>query len=340
MTTPLRPRTPSMMDVAKHVGVSHQTVSRVINNHPAVKDDTRQRVQAAMAEIGYRRNRSARALVTNRTFTIGALVANSHLYGPSTALMAIERSAHAQGYSVTVSAPETSTAKATASAISRLIDLGVDGIVAIAPTRSVLAATITAAADMPLVALTSGDVSGTDVSTIDIDQIEGARLAVRHLIGLGHQKIAFLAGPEDDFHAECRLEGWKQAMTAAGLDGPMISAGSWLPNDSYRLAKQFLSDDRSLTALFTANDHMALGALRAAHELGRSVPEMVSVVGFDDIPGASHFIPPLTTVRQQIGVIGAMAVDALVNRIGGGEPETRLIRPRLIERASTAAPPE
>jgi DNA-binding LacI/PurR family transcriptional regulator len=276
-----------MTDVAKLAGVSHQTVSRVINGSPQVRPATRERVLAAMAELDYRPNSAARALVTGRSRTLGVVSFDTTLYGPASTLYAIERAAHDAGYFIMTVSLEALDRESVLSAVDRLRLQGVDGILVIAPLKGAGEALVNLpSSGLPLVAVEAGPAGALPV--VAVDQIAGAELATRHLLELGHATVAHIAGPPDFLEAELRIEGWRAALAAAGAEAPPVLAGDWSPRSGYEITQGLLRDGRP-SAVFVANDQMALGALRALHEAGHEIPGQVSVVGFDDIP-EEHYL--------------------------------------------------
>jgi DNA-binding LacI/PurR family transcriptional regulator len=321
-----------MADVARLAGVSQQTVSRVLNDSPHVRPDTRERVREAIRKLEYRPNRLARALVTGRSRTLGVLSFDTTLYGPASTLFAIERAAHDAGYFVSIASLRSLDAESVRTAVERLREQGVDGVLAIAPQVSAAAGLLQAPADVPIVATEAG--SPGSVPLVAVDQQAGARLATEHLLGLGHRTVWHVAGPPDWLEATDRISGWRAALEAAGAVAPPPLPGDWSARSGYALA-EMIGD---ATAVFAANDQMALGLLRALHELGRRVPEDVSIAGFDDIPEAAYFTPPLTTVRQRFDEVGARALRLLLDRIEGGARGADTVAPELVVRASTAPP--
>ena len=328
-----------MTDVAKLAGVSHQTVSRVINGSPQVRPATRERVLAAMAELDYRPNSAARALVTGRSQTLGVVSFDTTLYGPASTLYAIERAAHDAGYFIMTVSLEALDRDSVLSAVDRLRLQGVDGILVIAPLKGAGEALVDLPRGLPLVAVEAGPADALPVVTVD--QIAGAQLATRHLLELGHPTVAHIAGPPDFLEAELRIEGWRSALAAAGAEAPPVLAGDWSPRSGYELGRQLVRDSHP-SAIFVANDQMALGALRALHEAGYEIPRQVSVVGFDDIPEAQYFTPPLTTVRQDFSEMGRSSLRLLLELMQNpGQPPQRLtIAPELVVRRSTGPPPK
>ena len=333
-----RPKAPVMSDVGRLAGVSHQTVSRVINGSPHVRPETRSRVLAAMEELGYRPNSVARALVTGRSNTLGVVSFDTTLYGPASTLFGIEKAAHEAGYFIIVASLKALNRPSVSDAVERLRRQGVDGILVIAPQREAGDALLHTHADVPLVAVEAGPEQG--VAVVAVDQIAGAVSATRHLLELGHETVWHISGPSNFIESQQRQAGWRTTLEGAGAERPEPLVGDWSPSAGYELGRR-LSRDPAVTAVFVANDQMALGLLRAMHEAGRPVPGELSVVGFDDIPEASYFLPPLTTVRQDFNEMGTRSLRLLLRTIETGEPPRSgsLVPPELIVRASTSAPP-
>jgi DNA-binding LacI/PurR family transcriptional regulator len=334
--TESRRRTPVMADVAKLAGVSHQTVSRVINDSPQVRDTTRERVLVAMQELDYHPNSAARALVTGRSRTLGVVSFDTTLYGPASTLYAIERAAHEADYFITIVSLEALDRASVLSAVERLRMQGVDGILVIAPLLGAVEALVDLPRDIPLVAVEAGPVDSVPV--VAVDQFAGAVLATRHLLELGHPTVWHIAGPPDFLEAAQRVDGWRSTLQAAGAAAPPVLAGDWSPRSGYELGQRLVGED-GLTAIFVANDQMALGVLRALHEAGYEIPRQVSIVGFDDIPEAPYFTPPLTTVRQDFSEIGRSSLRLMLEMMESdaeGSTAPRMVAPELIVRSSTA----
>jgi DNA-binding LacI/PurR family transcriptional regulator len=331
-------RDPAMTDVARLAGVSHQTVSRVLNGHPNVREQTRLRVRAAIAQLGYRPNKAARALVTGRSQLIGVIAQNSSLYGPASLLAAFELAAAEAGFSVSLRRVKELDRSSIASAVEHHRDSRVAGIVAIAPTASANEALADVPAGVPLVTI-DGD-PARSAPLVTVDQTAGAFLATRHLLDAGHSTVWHVSGPPDWFDSAGRVRGWTQALESAGVEVPPLVAADWSAAAGYR-AGQMLARMPEVTAVFAANDHLALGLLRAMHERGRSVPDDVSVVGFDDVPEAAYFIPPLTTVRPDFDAVARETLELLLAQVSEGEVESsqRTIAPALVSRNSVGPPP-
>jgi DNA-binding LacI/PurR family transcriptional regulator len=332
-------RAPVMSDVGRLAGVSHQTVSRVINGSLHVRPETRDRVLWAMRELNYRPNSVARALVTGRSKTLGVVTFDTTLYGPATTLYGVERAAHEAGYFIIATSLKAMDRSSVPEAIERLRRHGVDGILVITPQEQSAEALLHApAGDTPLVAVEAGPTQAVPV--VAIDQHAGAAMATQHLLDLGHRTVWHITGPTDFLESQQRTHGWRTTLEASGADAPEPLIGDWSPRAGYELGRR-LTAEPSLTAIFVANDQMALGVLRAMHEAGRKVPEELSIVGFDDIPEAAYFAPPLTTVRQDFDDMGSRSVRLLLQMLETGQapPTPAAVQPQLILRESTDVPP-
>ncbi|MEW2476445.1 MULTISPECIES: LacI family DNA-binding transcriptional regulator [Micromonospora] len=327
-----------MTDVARLAGVSHQTVSRVLNGHPNVREQTRLRVQAAIAELGYRPNRAARALVTGRSQVIGVVAQNTTLYGPASLLAALEQTAAESGFAVSVGSVRDLDHRSISAVVERHLAHRVAGIVVIAPVESAGEALERLPNDVPLVTV-DGD-PRRPMPLVTVDQAAGARAATQHLLDAGHRTVWHVSGPSDWFDSAGRIEGWRSALLSAGVEIPPLVPADWSAAAGYRCG-QMLARMPDVTAVFTANDHLALGVLRALHEHGRRVPDDISVVGFDDVPEAAYFIPPLTTVRPDFVAVARASLEMLLAQIetdsGGALRET--IAPSLVSRQSVGPPP-
>ncbi|MEW9548450.1 LacI family DNA-binding transcriptional regulator [Nonomuraea sp. NPDC050783] len=323
-----------MADVAEAAGVSHQTVSRVLNGHPHVREETRARVLQAVERLGYRRNMQARALVTRRSRTLGAVVFGTTLHGPASTLYGIEQAARAAGYFLSIVTLKTPDRQETQEALSHLADQGVGGIIVASPQLLAGAAP----AGMPVVVIEGGHVAEAPVACVD--QAAGARSVTEHLLALGHETVWHVSGPPDWSEAASRAAGWRTALAAAGRTTPEPVPGDWSPRSGYEAGRRLLREP-GVTAVFAANDQMALGLLRAFAEVGVRVPAHISVAGYDDIPEAAFFSPPLTTVRPDFESVGRQGFELLLELMEGRQaeaPERRVIEPLLITRQSTAGP--
>lgn len=328
-----RARVPSIRDVARLAGVSHQTVSRVLNEHPSIRPETKKRVLDAISVLDYRPNLAARALVTSRSHTIGILSATIGEFGPTSSIASIEDAARAEGYSVnTVNLPAT-TPEAIGDAIRQLSREQVSGIVVLAPQVRVFNVLRGMAVGLPFVSLQTA--SGSDGFSHSADQVAGARLITEHLIELGHADIVHLAGPQDWIEAESRMRGYLEALREADLPTFPPIRGDWTADFGY-FAGQELARRRDFTAVFAANDLMAIGLMHGFRDAGLHVPGDVSVVGFDDIPVAAHVQPTLTTVHQDFPELGRRAVRILLAEIRGEQaPVFGALAPTLRARESS-----
>jgi DNA-binding LacI/PurR family transcriptional regulator len=325
-----------MADVARLAGVSHQTVSRVVNDHPNVRPQTRDNVLAAISELAYRPNAAARTLVTRRTHTLGVISCDTDLFGPASMLYGIEQAAAGSYFVCVASLPALDHGLAL-DAVERLLGQGVEGIIVIAPSTSAVAALGGVPPEVPLVAVGCG--TSAPLVSVAVDNAAGALAATQYLLDLGHRCVHYVGGPESNLDGQERTAGWRRALARSGITAPEILTGDWSSRSGYAAGRR-LAVMPEVTAVFCVNDQMALGVLRALSEHGRRVPDDVSVVGFDDIPEAEFFLPPLTTVRQDFGRLGRRAVRLLVERLAGACPDgpQQPVGTELIVRASTAGP--
>lgn len=342
-------RAPVMTDVAQAAGVSHQTVSRVLNGHPNVKPTTRERVLAAIRELGYRPNVAARTLVTRRTRTLGVISFSTTLYGPAMMLHGVEQAAKDLDYLVTVAALPALDRRSVLDAVERLRGQAVEGLIVIAPQRTVVNALSLTTTDIPLVAVGCGAYSNH--ASVTVNNQSGAARATELLLDLGHRTVHHVAGPRTWLDAQEREAGWRSALEARGVTiVEPVYGGDWSARSGYELGRELAGRVRDtvdpVTALFCANDHMALGVLRAVQEAGLRVPEDLSVIGFDDIPEAEYFGPPLTTIRQDFDELGRRALATLIDLLHDAASAAPIPRaalrvttePSLVVRESTAMP--
>uniref|UniRef100_UPI0040534CD7 LacI family DNA-binding transcriptional regulator n=1 Tax=Microbacterium sp. LWO14-1.2 TaxID=3135263 RepID=UPI0040534CD7 len=312
-----RARMPSIRDVARLAGVSHQTVSRVLNDHPSIRPETKAKVLDAISVLDYRPNLAARALVTSKSNMLGILSATVGEFGPTSSIVGIEDAAREEGYSVSTLNLSATSPEAIGSALRQLAREQVDGIVVLAPQVRVFHVLRAMASDTPFVSLQTA--SGSDGVSLSADQVAGARTATEHLIALGHSDIIHLAGPQDWIEAESRMRGYLEALREADLPTFPPIRGDWTADFGY-FAGQELARRRDFTAIFVANDQMAIGLMHGFRDAGIRVPEDVSVVGFDDIPVSAHVAPTLTTVHQDFPELGRRAVRLLLAQIRGEDP--------------------
>lgn len=326
-------RAPSMHDVAARAGVSHQTVSRVLNDFAGIRPDTRERVLAAIEELGYRRNLAARALVTGRTQTIGMVGPRIPDLGPLSTLHSVEEAARSAGFHTLMTSAEPTAASVT-DALDFLVGRGVDGVALVAQQQVIADALAGYPADVPLVhLLTGGEPRGLAAS---IDQRAGARQALEHLVDQGHTRIQHISGPPTYIESQLRRDEYLNVVAEKRLARFDVLEGDWTADAGYAAG---LRVDPRATAVFCANDQMAFGAIHALSTRGRSVPGDISIVGFDDTSEARHSLPPLTTVRQDFATVGRMAVDLIIARMEGRDTSlTPLLSPELVVRGTVAPP--
>ncbi|MGA0567705.1 LacI family DNA-binding transcriptional regulator [Rathayibacter sp. KR2-224] len=332
-----RQRPASIADVAVKAGVSAQTVSRVSNGFPTVKPETRERVLAAMAELDYRPNSAARALKSGRFQTIGVLMFTLQNIGSIRILDSITSQAAAHGFSIDlISIGDPSTGGIT-DALSRLDREAVDGIIVILEAHELSEHSIAFPDRIPSVLVDSREYH--DRVSVNADQRQGARLAVEHLLELGHPTVWHVAGPTESSNAAAdRADSWRDTLRAHGIEPPEPLGGGWHAEAGYRAGRE-VADRSDVSAVFCANDQLALGVLHALHERGRDVPGDISVVGFDDNPESAEYWPPLTTVRQNFAEVGQRAFELLNDAIQQQDvaPGLRLVENELVVRGSTGA---
>jgi DNA-binding LacI/PurR family transcriptional regulator len=313
-------------EVAALAGVSAQTVSRVLNEHPGIRDQTRGRVLDAMATLGYRVNNAARALGTSRTRTLGVIASDATLYGPSVGIAALEAAARGAGRWIATAYADAADAASVTRALEHLLAQGVDGVILVAPHARTADVVAAHAPGLPVAALHSGE----GVTR----QAEGAGLVVAHLAALGHRCVARLGGPADWLEEAARAEGFDLAVARLGLRPGPRWHGDWTAHAGAARADDVVAALRAAdgpTAVVVANDQMALGLMAGLRERGVAVPGDVSIAGFDDNPDASYYAPALTTVRLDVAGEAHRCVAEVL-----GEDAGPVAPPALAERASTA----
>lgn len=327
------PRPPTIFDVAERAGVSHQTVSRVINGDPTVRAPLRDRVTAAVADLGYRPRAAARALASRTSRALGVVSTGGALHGPTSTALAFNQAARREGYHVLTATLDRAEPDSMRDAVETLLAQDVAAIVLVAADSTATDALAALPVTPPVPLVIANGVAGqiTGASTVAIDQAAGAGLAVRHLLERGRRRIAHLAGPDVSQEAVVRRDTTLRLLRAAGQD-PLVLAGDWTPESGY--AAGLALDPATVDAVSCGNDQMALGVLHAFADRGVRVPADVALVGFDDIPEAAHFTPPLTTVRQDFATLGQRVLEAVVVVLGGGAVADRTVEPELVVRAS------
>jgi len=328
----------SIKDVAQRAGVSPQTVSRVANGYVHVRPEKREKVLAAMKELGYRPNSAARNLKSGRFRSLGVVTFNITTLGNERTLEAVAEAGAAAGYTTTLIPVTDPTRISVAGAFGRLEEQAVDGIILIMSAEFGSPDDYALTAGLPLVIVDS--TATADHTLVDTDQEQGARTAMRHLLDLGHRRIAHVAGPLKSFSAHRREDAYARVCQEHALATPARHRGDWSAASGYAAGREILAEEPRPTAVFAANDQMALGVMRAAHEAGLRIPQDLSVIGFDDSDDSGSYWPPLTTIHQHFDVVGQRATELLIAMIDGEPlPENPLITTRLVVRDSTGPVP-
>jgi DNA-binding LacI/PurR family transcriptional regulator len=333
VATPEPGRAANIFDVARLAGVSHQTVSRVINGLPNVRPATKERVEKAMAQLRYSPSPAARALVTKRTRTIGLITPSAVDFGPSSIAMHFTMAARVARYSVdTISTPD-GDATAWRLALETLLRQRVDAIVVNVADTAVLELVSGLEVAIPLVAAGSSPRRGPRL--VSIDQYRGARQAVRHLAELGHRRILHVAGPARAGDAAERMRGWRDELAEHRLEAVEPQHGDWSAASGYRIGLEL--EVEAGTAIFVGNDQMSIGLMSALRQRHLRVPDDVSIVGFDDIPEAGYLDPPLTTIRQDFEALGKMMMQKVLVGLEESDADSSdtPLPTEFVERSST-----
>jgi LacI family transcriptional regulator len=321
----------TIYDVAKAAGVSYQTVSRVINNNPNVALKTRNRVIKAIDELGYRPNKAAQVLNTQRSHLIEVIALDIFSGGP--VIDTISQLAKRYNYKVIVSAIKPDDLETT---LDDALGRTVDGFLFIITSTDITSAELARLCqDVPFVRMI--DAQESTAPSVIYDQRYGAQVATQHLIDLGHRRIAHLVGPYGNADAIARRDGWLETLNKNHLERGPMAGGNFTVQAGYEAMHTIFADGEPFTAVFAANDEMALGAMHALHERGLRVPDDISIVGFDDTNFSPYVDPPLTTLRQDWQAMARLSTEYLIERIE--KPDTpiyqRILMPEFIVRAST-----
>jgi DNA-binding LacI/PurR family transcriptional regulator len=329
-------RAANIFDVARLAGVSHQTVSRVLNGLPNVRPATRERVEHAIAQLRYSPSPAARSLVSRRTRTLGLITPAVTDHGPMRIGMHFSIAARAARYSVDTVTTVDDDPGAVRAAIEGLLRRRVDGIALVVMDIGVLELVRTLDLTVPVVAAASS--ARRSPLLVQIDQYRGARSAVRHLAELGHTRIAHIAGPARAADGVERVRGWRDELAERRLPVVDLVYGDWSAAGGYRIGREM--DLEPGMAVFASNDLTALGLLSALRDRGLSVPGDISIVGFDDIPEAAYLHPPLTTVRQDFAALGELMLQKVLVAVEEDEDTTTdtPLPTHLVVRGSTRAP--
>jgi LacI family transcriptional regulator len=323
-----------MLDVARLSGVSYQTVSRVVNNHPNVAPETRDRVLRVIDEVRYRPSQAARSLAARRTGALAVVTYSMTHYGPMQMIANLDTQARSAGFDLMVAHMDPTSGAAMVATVDQLLRWSPEGVLLVAPIENALYQDLVGELDeIPLVQL---DIAPGDSSpSVIVDQREGSRQVVQLLLDHGHRAFLEIAGPQDWHGARARHAGLNDALSAAGLALTALETGDWTAASGYRAVWSAL-ERAQFTAVVAGNDQMALGAIRALNERGLHVPRDVSVAGFDDLPEAAYFTPPLTTIRQDFAELARQGLAYLIRVIANisAEDGQRTIAPSLIVRDS------
>jgi DNA-binding LacI/PurR family transcriptional regulator len=337
----------TIKQVAREAGVSPQTVSRVVNNHPDVSPGTRERVQNVVDRLSYQPSLIARTLSHGHSRTLGVVGTGLEYYGPSRALSGIEKQADKLGYTIHLSLIRQPERSDVEQLWRDLLSRHVEGIIWAVPeigsNRSWLKQW-TARPSLPVVFLSMQP--DPAISVVAVDNRSGGRMATQHLLAQGYSKIGLITGPSGWWEVQQRRRGWEEALKAARIkiEQDLVVEGDWSPASGEQALHRLLEQRRDVEAVFICNDQMAVGALQAARGLGRCVPDNLAVIGFDDIPESAYFNPPLSTVRQDMVEVGSCAVRELCRVIEESQqskfvvqPNTILLQPQLVVRKSSVA---
>jgi DNA-binding LacI/PurR family transcriptional regulator len=330
----------SIRDVAHRAGVSYQTVSRVINGHPAVRESTRERVLASIAELGFRPNRTARALASGQVRAVTVLTSNTTRYGYAATLQGIEEAARAARFSVGICVLDSPESGAVRAMVEAACDPTAGAVIVIAFDLAGVRALRMVPPGVSVVAAVEASEGKTRHAypCAWLDDRAAATAATRYLLELGHETVHYVAIPSST-GASDRTNGWRSALEEAGAAVPDPIPGGWSPRSGYEAGRR-LAVDQQVTAVLCGNDDLALGVLRAMREAGRAVPESVSVAGFDDAPQSAFYAPALTTVRLDFVGLGRDCFQLLRiqhDPLAPEQPRTAC-QPELIIRDSTAPP--
>ena len=334
----------TIKDVAHAAGVSTQTVSRVMNKFSYVSEETRQRVEAVVDELGYRPSTLARSLIQQRSYTLGVVTFGLKYIGPSRTLNGVADKADELGYMLLMKELDNFDINSIDDVIDSLLARQVDGIIWVAPEIGNNHSWLDERLEkIPVPVLFLAMEPREGISSVATDNYQGAILAVQHLLECGRTKIGHISGPLTWWEADERKRGWRDTLTKAGLDASdqHCKEGNWSSASGEQAFIQLLEVYPDLDAVFVGNDQMALGVLREAHRKGIKIPEQLAVIGFDNLPESAYFYPSLTTISQDLQMLGEQSVQYIVEMIQARQgnqsviAQSRFIQPCLIVREST-----
>ena len=338
----------TIRDVAAAAGVSHQTVSRVLNDRPDVAEETRQHVLQIIQELEYQPSAIARSLTQQRSYTLGVVTAGLDYAGPSRTLNGITEQAERMGYALLLKELPRFDAQDLQPLFKSLIARQIDGVIwAVAEVGDNRAWLEEPLGGLPVPTIFMTMEARADVIIVAIDNYAGGRMATEHLLLQGYRHIAHITGPLDWWEARQRKAGWQDALLAAGVPASDLRAeeGNWSSASGELAISRLMASYPEMDAVFVGNDQMALGVLQVACRGGVQVPQDLGVVGFDGLPETAHYWPPLTTIYQDQPRLGRIAVEELVGIIESArkgkpqvEPKLISLQPELIVRASSTPP--
>ncbi len=334
----------TIKDVAQVAGVSTQTVSRVMNKFSYVSEETRQRVEEVVEQLGYNPSTLARSLIQQRSYTLGVVTSGLKHIGPSRTLNGVADKADELGYMLLMKELDNFEESKIGGVIDSLLARQVDGIIWVAPEIGDNHAWVDARMDkipVPVIFIAMRPRDG--VSSVATDNYQGGVMAMRHLLECGRKKIGHISGPLAWWEAEERKRGWRETLEAAGLDAPEHHCveGNWSSASGEQAFVQLIEAFPDMDAVFVGNDQMALGVLREALRRGVNIPDQMAVVGFDNIPESAYFYPSLTTISQNLQLLGeqaAQSVVAMIQSTQQAQPaaaRSEFIQPRLVIRESS-----
>ncbi|CAG1011453.1 Catabolite control protein A [Anaerolineales bacterium] len=334
----------TIKDVAQAAGVSTQTVSRVMNKFSYVSEETRQRVEEVVEQLGYNPSTLARSLIQQRSYTLGVVTFGLRHIGPSRTLNGVADKADELGYMLLMKELDNFASNRIDDVIDSLLARQVDGIIWVAPEIGDNHAWLDERMDkipVPVLFLAMRPREG--IFSVATDNFQGGAMAIRHLLDCGRKKIGHISGPLSWWEADERKRGWRETLSAAGLDAPEChcSEGNWSSASGEQAFIQLLEAFPEMDAVFVGNDQMALGVLREASRRGISIPDQLAVVGFDNIPESAYFYPSLTTIAQDLQLLGEQAAQSVVEMIQSRQQgwtmtaQSKFIHPTLVIRESS-----
>jgi len=334
----------TIKDVAQAAGVSTQTVSRVVNKFSYVSEETRQRVEEVVEQLGYRPSTLARSLIQQRSYTLGVVTFGLKYIGPSRTLNGVADKADELGYMLLMKELDNFDINSIDDVIDSLLARQVDGIIWVAPEIGNNHSWLDERLEkIPVPVLFLAMEPREGISSVATDNYQGAVMAVQHLLDCGRTKIGHISGPLSWWEADERKRGWRDTLIKADLDASdqHCKEGNWSSASGEQAFIQLLEVFPNLDAVFVANDQMALGVLREAHRKGIRIPEQLAIIGFDNLPESAYFYPSLTTISQDLQMLGEQSVQYVVEMIQARQgnqsviAQSRFIQPTLIVREST-----